>query len=146
MARPAKSLVALVNDRTFSARRHHDRLEGHVLPWPELAAIQARYVATSHELERRQIALEFERAVRGGFGPGADRRDGFASLLDAGVVGPSELVELSTGRSSGPDRLSRANFARELYDASFPLEEIAQRLGVANGTVRGYLREFAKAA
>ena len=60
----AKSLADHVHDRTFRARRHHELLAGSVLPWPPLAAIQSRYVAAEHKLERRAIAVEFERAVR----------------------------------------------------------------------------------
>lgn len=60
----AKSLDAHVRDGTFRSRRHRHLLEGPVVPWPELAVLQARYAATRHELERRAIGVEFERAIR----------------------------------------------------------------------------------
>jgi hypothetical protein len=60
----AKTLDAHVRDGTFRARRHRELLAGPVVEWSTLALLQSRYVATGHELERRAIGVEFERAVR----------------------------------------------------------------------------------
>lgn len=60
-----KDLELHVREATFRARRHRDLLEhAPALPWVELATLQSQYAATEHELERRAIAVEFERAVR----------------------------------------------------------------------------------
>src|SRR4051794_35880774 len=63
MGRPAKSLASHVRDCTFRARRNAHLLAGPVVPWPQLAEIQCRYVGTEHPLEQRAIAWEFELAV-----------------------------------------------------------------------------------
>src|SRR4051794_9408875 len=60
----AKTLPQHVREATFRARRHAHLLAGPVVEWPTLALLQARYVGTSHHLERRAIAVEFERAMR----------------------------------------------------------------------------------
>jgi hypothetical protein len=60
----AKRLSQHARDATFRTRRHAHLLEGPVVKWPVLAILQARYVGTQHGLERRAIAVEFERAVR----------------------------------------------------------------------------------
>lgn len=61
---PAKTLRQHVVDGSFRSRRHHTLLSGAVLPWPELAEIQARYVAASSAPEKRALGVAFERAVR----------------------------------------------------------------------------------
>jgi phage terminase large subunit-like protein len=64
MARPRKSLLELVEDGSFLARQHHERLSEEPLRWKSLSKLQARYVAAATELERRQVAREFERATQ----------------------------------------------------------------------------------
>ena len=61
---PPKSLSRHCLDKTFRSRRHRALLDGQLVPWRSLARIQAQYQATAHELERRNLGVEFERAVR----------------------------------------------------------------------------------
>jgi hypothetical protein len=61
---PPKTLLRHVQDRSWRADRHADLLDGPVLPWPTLAALQARYIRARTELERRAVALEFSQAIR----------------------------------------------------------------------------------
>src|SRR5947209_2836861 len=65
MGRPAKSLVELVHDGTFRARRdsHRQLLAGPDVPWPGLAGYQHKYQTARSNPERREAALAFERAV-----------------------------------------------------------------------------------
>ena len=65
MARPAKQLEQLVREGMFRARRHEALLAGPDLLWPAFSALQRKYLAASSADERYQVALEFERAVRG---------------------------------------------------------------------------------
>src|SRR5439155_22665894 len=60
-----KTLEEHVRDASFRARRHRDLLAtSPALPWRQLAALQSAFAATDHELERRSLAVAFERAVR----------------------------------------------------------------------------------
>jgi hypothetical protein len=79
MGRPRKSLYDLaVRDRTFRARMHAQRLIDEPLleEAPALRAIQLRYRAHRHPLERAEIAREFQHAVQ-------RRRDPLAEAIDA---------------------------------------------------------------
>jgi len=103
----AKSLAQHVRDGTFRSRNHRDLLVGAVLPWPELAAIQARFAATDHPLERREIGIEFERAMRrlNEDGDEARRRAAAEAELQAIVKGEPEEVdidELTAALDPGP--------------------------------------------
>lgn len=81
----AKTLSAHVRDRTFRSRRHHGLLPGPVLPWPELAAFQARYAAAVNEPERRAIGVSFEQIVRS-----LDEKD--ASAVDIELASRLEAI------------------------------------------------------
>jgi hypothetical protein len=60
-----KTLRELVRDETFLARRHaHLLLEGPLIDDPGLRSIQERYMAETSELERWQLGLLFQKAVR----------------------------------------------------------------------------------
>lgn len=67
-------------------------------PWPELAAIQGRYAAATSDAERRQIAVEFERAVR----------DVVAPKEDAAAI----RAELDTIINAPPERYDPQRFSR----------------------------------
>jgi hypothetical protein len=99
-----KSLDQHVRDGTFRARRHRELLAGPVVEWPALALLQASYVATQHELERRVIAVKFERAVRR-LGASEDERDRLAAEQ-------REFEEIVTGE---PVEIDEANW-RALAD------------------------------
>jgi hypothetical protein len=143
----ALRLEELVRRGTFRSRRHRHLLEGRVVPWPQLAAIQLAYLATTNEHERRHIGCRFEEAVRGGVEETTDpRRDYFDRLIDAGVVGPADVIDLASGVNYGPDRTSRVVFAGELVAFGYTVDEIAHRLDVSVSTVRGYLRQLEKAS
>jgi AraC-like DNA-binding protein len=136
----AKSLDEHVLDRTFRARRHHDLLAGPVVPWPELAALQSRYAAAAHELERRAVAVEFERAVRD---RGADADVATLQLeLDAILAQAPTPWKPERDRQRSR-RAAAANFARDLRNDGLPLRQIATRLGVSPSTVRRYLQRSA---
>lgn len=59
-----KALTEHVREATFRSRRHHALLAGSVVPWRQLAIIQANYAAATSEPERRALGVAFERAVR----------------------------------------------------------------------------------
>src|SRR5437868_2500077 len=60
-----KTLNDLVHDRSFLARRHSPLLlEAPPVADPDLANLQELYQAERSELERRALALQFEKALR----------------------------------------------------------------------------------
>lgn len=61
--RKAKSLLELVEDGSFRARHHHDRLAGEQLPWKSLSKLQDEYRAAQFDIDRRRVAVRFEREV-----------------------------------------------------------------------------------
>lgn len=65
MARRRKRIVDLVRDGTFLARKD-ERLLGaaNPLPWPRLEESRLRYRGAANAEERREVALELERALR----------------------------------------------------------------------------------
>ena len=66
MPRRKKTLADLVRDRTFLGRRHGPRLESEPLVAdPGLRRLQRAYRAETSRLERRAIALEFQKIVSG---------------------------------------------------------------------------------
>lgn len=135
---PAKSLLQLVHDRTFRSRRHHELLADRVLPYPELATIQAGYLAAENELERRAIGVQFERAMRVGAGAPGTRPDG---ILEAILNMPPEPYDREKDRLAA-ERFARALRARDLSREGVSLRDVAERIGVAVSTVRRYLREL----
>jgi hypothetical protein len=136
----AKSLSNHVSERSFRARRHHELLAGPVLRWPELASIQARYVAADHPLERRAIAVEFERAVAGGRD---DEDDDVERELDRIRNMPPALYDPETrSRARVNQAHARAIFARDLRGKGLSLDAIVERLGVTRATVSRYLAEL----
>ncbi len=65
LGRPRKRLVDVVRQETFLARQHHRLLgDREPLPWPGLDGFRRRYLAQGSEKERREVALELERAIR----------------------------------------------------------------------------------
>jgi hypothetical protein len=65
MPTPRKRLSDLVRDETFLGRRHAQLLlDEPLVRDPGLRLLQERYRAEPSELERRRLALQFERAVR----------------------------------------------------------------------------------
>jgi hypothetical protein len=73
--RPTKTLMELVEDGTFRARRdtHRERLRSDMLPrwpppWPTLRQIQRRFRQARLEETRRRLAVEFQRAAKSGGG------------------------------------------------------------------------------
>lgn len=136
-----KSLAVHVRERTFRARRHHELLTGPVLPWPALAELQGRYAASEHELERRAIAVEFERAVRDGIGADSNDSAGITSDLRAILSAPPVWID-DTDSSRHSARFRRAFLAFAHHHCGATVEAIAERLGVTPRTVRGYLAEL----
>ncbi|MHB8695287.1 MAG: terminase TerL endonuclease subunit [Solirubrobacteraceae bacterium] len=64
--RPPKTLAQLVRDGSFRARRdtHRLLLAGPALSWQGFALLQQRFVTVRSEAERREVAREFEQAVK----------------------------------------------------------------------------------
>jgi len=60
VARPSKSLLELVREGTFRARRHHELLAGENLQWKSLAKFQDEYRAAADLFSKRRIAVAFE--------------------------------------------------------------------------------------
>src|SRR5919201_3144407 len=86
-----KTLADLVRDGSFLARRHADLLvTGALVADPVLASLQERYRAERSELERRQLALWFEKAVRD---PAEWARHAPAAGVDAHEGRPSTRAE-----------------------------------------------------
>jgi phage terminase large subunit-like protein len=90
--RPAKTLLAHVQEGSFRARRdtHRRLLLGPPLKWPLFASLQVRYAQATSQPERRAVALEFELLVRAaqqevrrrtGTNGGADMRAALAAEL-----------------------------------------------------------------
>ena len=136
MPRPAKTLEQLVLDRTFKSRRHHELLAGPVVEWPTLALIQARYVATSHLLERRLIGLEFEHTVRALDLDQNDRaareraEEELRELLDQ-----VDDVDLD-GLGALLDRSMAATWCRDLRRAGTSFRAIGEQVGMSGPKVR----------
>ena len=134
---PAKNLTAHVLDGTFRARRHRSLLTGPVVPWPALAAIQSQYAATTHELERRKIAVDFERAVR----------EAPESTIKTALTELDRIVGMPPMRIDPKNRevslrFARALWARDLRRGGLTLTAVAGRLGVSRATLRRYLNEL----
>lgn len=153
----------LVQDRSFLARRHAELLLSEPLvDDPVLRAAQERYRAEPSELERRQLALELEKAVRD---PTAYAR--LAAALEAPraiepaaplavdedlvrelerVLAPKPPVPISIAKDRRlVERYWRGMAAAKLADAGVPVHEIAAQLGVSVSTVRRnlkYLEQF----
>lgn len=91
MGRNAKTLLDLVEDGTFLARRHHELLDGDLLRWKTLSKLQVAYREAGTDFERRRIALEFEKAVPKLL---AKRESSSLSLKDAmDKLGPPKSAE-----------------------------------------------------
>jgi phage terminase large subunit-like protein len=89
MARSAKTLVELVRGESFRADRHSGLLAGPLVGPRELQALQLRWQQAPGDYERRAVALEYGRLVRGGtivserpvVDPGVGLAEFFASYL-----------------------------------------------------------------
>src|SRR4051812_19198664 len=124
----AKTLKCLIHDRRFRARRHQHLLAGPVLPWPELAEIQSRFVATEHPLERRAIAVEFQRAVSNRGDSGYDDTAGGMTDLDRILAMPPMPYNPARNRADA-ERFARALRARDLVADGLSPSEVAESLG-----------------
>jgi AraC-like DNA-binding protein len=165
-----KTLADLVRDGSFLARRHADLLvTGALVADPLLADLQQRYRAERSELERRQLALWFEKAVRdprerARHAPVEDELEAehegrlrtraelvMADIAAIAATPPAQLdVEGNRRRS---ERHRRACFAKDAFvhgirrtqsEALRPwnVAEIAAHLQVSPSTVRRYLDEL----
>ena len=113
------------------------------MKWPTLAVLQAEYAATDHELERRAIAVTFERAVRelAEDHEDAERRAVAEAELLAIVHGePVEIDDDEIGLML--DRWDQTLAAREMLRAGLSRRAIAKRLGVLRWQVSKMLAEL----
>lgn len=142
-----KSLAQHVHDGSFRSRRHHELLAGTVVPWPELATLQGRYLAAAHPLEKRAIGVEFETVAR--TIPKTERVDEDDPL---NAIFNMPLEDLNPARDrAASERAYRVLYARDahLYGMArageehqpLSVKEIAVRLGVSRSTVSRYLAE-----
>jgi len=87
MAARKKKLADLVRDRSFLRRRHEELLlSDPLVREPGLRQLQEHYRRETNELERRELALTFERAVRD------PRKRGVYEFLYRPLA-PDELLE-----------------------------------------------------
>jgi hypothetical protein len=135
-----KTLDQHDRDGTFRARRHRELLAGPVVEWPLLALLQARYAATPHELERRLIGVEFERAMRELDSDDNEReaREGaereLRELLDA------EPVDVDPDKdAANSDRSMRAVWCRDLRQRGLSYRAIGEEVGASGPQVRRML-------
>jgi len=139
-----KTLDQHVRDGTFRARRHRELLAGPVVEWPKLALLQARYAGTAHNLERRVIAIEFERGVRE-LDNDENERDAreaaereLRDLLDAEPVevNPDQDMRLAERDLRASFRRERATWCRKLRDAGDSYRAIGERVGLSPAQAR----------
>ncbi len=136
----AKGLEGHVRDATWRARlaRHRELLEtSPPPPWPQLAAIQAAYRATSHELERRAIAVEFERAVRTLAEDDDERaeRERAEQELEELLDAPPEEISLDE-LAAQLDRSARATRACDLRRRGMSYAAIGEQVEMNGSKVR----------
>jgi hypothetical protein len=169
MGRTRKTLYQLaIRDRTFAARRHVSLLDEEPIldDEPHLAELQKAYRAAVHPLERKELALEFQRAVRQprppppprelSYGEGlnlfSERMNAFAlretppERQDELFLVPPVPLALANGRNGrrAAERFLQAARAAWLYDKGLSLPEIAEQLSeseqrnVSTRTIRRY--------
>lgn len=144
----AKSLEDHVRDQTFRSRRHHELLDGPVVRWPELAAIQARYRAAEIELERRAFGVTFERAIRE-LAP-AKRKDELDALLAIlrrpPVVRPDIFTDDDALREFELEieQWNTTKTARSLRSGGATWAAIGRQLGLTASTIRRRVLRFEK--
>jgi hypothetical protein len=139
-----KTLEDHVRDGTWRARlaHHREMLSGPVLPWSKLALLQAAYAATQHELEKREIARDFQRTIHTLNEDEDERaaRDAEQAELDAIVnAPPTEIDEDEIGQTL--DSWNRALLARDLRNGAarergLTWREIAEELHCSVSTAR----------
>jgi hypothetical protein len=123
-------------DGSFRSRRHHEQLAGPVVPWPELSAIQSRYVAASHELERRAIGVEFEHAARA-FANDSSSTSAYDAEAELQALFDLPLVPIELAHSPRLYlRYWRAMRAGKLFDAGGTVAAIAVAEEISPATVR----------
>jgi len=132
-----KALPQHVRDATFRARRHHGLLVGPVVPWPELASLQAIYVASTSEPERRAVGVLFEHAMRDLESVRLD--DDGSGELDRILALPPVPISIANDKRS-VQRYWRAMQAAAVVDPGGSLRAAARELGVSPATVRRDLR------
>jgi AraC-like DNA-binding protein len=137
-----KTLLELVADQTFLARRHADRLLDAPLERADLRELQGRYYAAGGDVERRAIARRFEDAVRRPpENPDAKVRR-LQAELDAIINAPPEPYDPAQSPADS-ERFARALEARRLRSDGLTLTAIARELGVSPSTVHRLLAELA---
>src|SRR6266566_4775626 len=107
MPTPKKRLADFIRDQTFLARRHAELLlTGPLVPNRGLRVLQERYREETSELERRQLALYFEQAVRD---PELQAFNVIAAGLDAteALEGTEQTEARAEGRSERPQERLR---------------------------------------
>jgi hypothetical protein len=129
---------------SFRSRRHRDLLAtAPVLPWPKLAALQSAYVATEHELERRAIGVELERAVRELNEDGDEQAARDAALAEFDALFDEPPTELDLEQLARDlDRWHDALIVRDLRRARVTWRTIAERLDTTVGRARRLLSWF----
>jgi HTH domain len=151
----ALSLYRHVQQGTFRARNGHgDLLLGERLEqWPELLELQDAYRSAIHPLERRAIALQFERMVgerrrrhqRRLADLNARIRDFNGLVVDLVVLCPSLVLylpllpEIPPGEATTETavaRFLRRDAAHTLARDGLSVAEIAERLLVSERTIR----------
>jgi hypothetical protein len=132
----AKTLKEQVIDRSFRSRRHRELLAGPVVEWPTLALLQARYAAADHELERRAIGVEFERAVRELDNDESERATREAAECELqGFF--DEIVEVDPDEDAATaDREMTVVWCRDLRRSGLTYCAIGEQLGFSGAQVR----------
>jgi hypothetical protein len=93
VGRRRKSLVDVVRDETFLARKDEYLLRGkNKLPWKDLDRFRRQFLAAAGDAERREISLELERGLRE-LGPAAYLGDLQAELDKLGPRDSFERLE-----------------------------------------------------
>jgi hypothetical protein len=137
MARPKKSLEDLCVDGTFLARRHAHLLEDEALvEEPSLCALQEAYRDEASELERRALAVRFEKAVRVAVATTlAQQRDDLLDELDELLH--AEPVEVDMDASIAASRRHmEALRCRDLRATGLSYRAIGERVGRSPAAAR----------
>jgi hypothetical protein len=129
----AKSLLDHCRERSFRSRRHHALLLGPAVPWPELAALQGRYAAAEHELERRAIGVQFERAIPSAV-PEPSAGEAESLLAEILNMPPAPYNPVRDHREA--EREMRTQLADWRRQDGWTLAAIAAELDVSPATIR----------
>jgi len=151
---PRATLDDLVYRRSFLARRHaHLLVEDSLVGDRRLRQLQKRYRVEPSALERRALALTFERALRDAraldeldVDPDDDDEDGPTleerlAELDAIVNAPPVEVDMDA-EWKATERFSRAVRMRDLQRGGLNAKEIGAHFDVSARTVQRELRRL----